>query len=31
MPNRFDLCVRVIKVWAKFLSGEAVWDVVKLI
>lgn len=31
MPHRSDLCVRVIQVWAKLLSGEAVWDVVKLI
>ncbi|KAF9886539.1 hypothetical protein FE257_011310 [Aspergillus nanangensis] len=26
-----DLGIRVIKVWAKLLSGEAVWDVVRLI
>ncbi|KAE8420048.1 hypothetical protein BDV36DRAFT_293697 [Aspergillus pseudocaelatus] len=27
----FDLCVRVIKLWAKLLSGEAHWDVVRMI
>lgn len=28
---RPDLCTRVIKLWAKIWSGEAVWDVVRLV
>ncbi|GAB1195638.1 hypothetical protein APSETT444_004900 [Aspergillus pseudonomiae] len=30
-PHFFELCVRVIKLWAKLLSGEAHWDVVRMI
>ncbi|PYI11013.1 hypothetical protein BO78DRAFT_426072 [Aspergillus sclerotiicarbonarius CBS 121057] len=30
-PGRLDLCTRVIRIWAKLLSGDAVWDVVRLI
>ncbi|KAL3460607.1 hypothetical protein BJX64DRAFT_178604 [Aspergillus heterothallicus] len=30
-PHLLDLCARVIKIWAKLLSGEAVWDVVHMI
>ncbi|KAL2871487.1 fungal specific transcription factor domain-containing protein [Aspergillus lucknowensis] len=30
-PHIPDLCSRVIKIWAKLLSGEAVWDVVRMI
>ncbi|RAL07806.1 uncharacterized protein BO97DRAFT_399281 [Aspergillus homomorphus CBS 101889] len=30
-PLRTDLCTRVVRVWAKLLSGEAVWDVVRMI
>ncbi|RAH81612.1 hypothetical protein BO86DRAFT_430580 [Aspergillus japonicus CBS 114.51] len=26
-----DLCVHVLKIWQKLLSGDAVWDVVRLI
>lgn len=28
---RPDLCTRVIKLWANIWSGEAVWDVVRLV
>ncbi|OGM45298.1 hypothetical protein ABOM_006444 [Aspergillus bombycis] len=31
VPHLFELCVRVIKLWAKLLSGEAHWDVVRMI
>ncbi|KAF7593657.1 hypothetical protein BBP40_011063 [Aspergillus hancockii] len=30
-PCRSDLCTRVIKIWAKLLNGDAVWDVVRMI
>ncbi|BCR83500.1 uncharacterized protein ACHE_10902A [Aspergillus chevalieri] len=30
-PYGSDLCTRVIKIWAKLLSGDAVWDVVRMI
>ncbi|KAM3081659.1 hypothetical protein ACMFMG_005110 [Clarireedia jacksonii] len=30
-PHRHNLCTQVIKIWAKILSGEVVWDVVQLI
>ncbi|KAL2820073.1 hypothetical protein BJX63DRAFT_444997 [Aspergillus granulosus] len=30
-PHLPNLCARVIKIWAKLLSGEAVWDVVRMI
>ncbi|KAJ5726121.1 uncharacterized protein N7483_007478 [Penicillium malachiteum] len=26
-----DLCIQVLKIWAKLFSGEAVWDVVRMI
>ncbi|CAG8314862.1 unnamed protein product [Penicillium salamii] len=26
-----DLCIRVVQIWAKLLSGVAVWDVVRMI
>ncbi|RAK81211.1 uncharacterized protein BO72DRAFT_492634 [Aspergillus fijiensis CBS 313.89] len=26
-----DLCIHVLKIWHKLLSGDAVWDVVRLI
>lgn len=29
-PNR-DLCTRVIRIWARILSGKAVWNVVRMI
>ncbi|PLB49123.1 hypothetical protein P170DRAFT_455869 [Aspergillus steynii IBT 23096] len=29
--DREDLCARIVRVWAKLLSGEAVWDVVSRI
>ncbi|RMZ40954.1 hypothetical protein CA14_001421 [Aspergillus flavus] len=31
IPHLSKLCVRVIKLWAKLLSGEAHWDVVRMI
>ncbi|KAL2844985.1 hypothetical protein BJY01DRAFT_247910 [Aspergillus pseudoustus] len=31
VPHLPDLCARVIQIWAKLLSGEAVWDVVRMI
>ncbi|KAH8423414.1 fungal specific transcription factor domain-containing protein [Aspergillus melleus] len=31
MPHGPDLSARVIKTWAKLLSGDAVWDVVRMI
>ncbi|KAE8312194.1 hypothetical protein BDV41DRAFT_539455 [Aspergillus transmontanensis] len=31
VPHLFELCVRVVKLWAKLLSGEAHWDVVRMI
>lgn len=30
-PYCSDLCTRVIKIWAKLLSGDAVWDVVRMV
>lgn len=31
VSHLFELCVQVIKLWAKLLSGEAHWDVVRMI
>jgi hypothetical protein len=31
VPHLPDLCTRVIKIWAKTLSGEAHWDMVRMI